>query len=118
MLHTRLSTDFGFLPQLVFLLGPLIETALLCPSQPKDSPDWWEHTNLLLDGGPQSHYEMPAYLYSYQQETKPCGAAPPVPAAVAADPPAAHALAAVGPAAPADADESMGEDSSSSDSNS
>ena len=66
-LSRKLNKNFGYLPQLVWVLGPMLETLILGvnPTSP-DAESWWESSTLgSLPSALQRHQRAPfAYAYS------------------------------------------------------
>ena len=60
----RLSTDFGYLPQFVWILGPLLERALLQVDPLRTLGSWWRLLALQTDTA-VSKYDRAAFAFSF-----------------------------------------------------
>ena len=67
---TRLNADFGFVPQIVWVLGPLVEQAVLQISEhPRTwGEDWIEKSALTSSGLPRG-VERNAFLRNYLRKS-------------------------------------------------
>ena len=65
----RLSTDFGYLPQFVWILGPLLERALLQVDPLRTPGSWWRLPALQTDTA-MSKYDRAAFAYAYVEASR------------------------------------------------
>ena len=65
----RLSTDFGYLPQFVWILGPLLERALLQVDPLRTPGSWWRLSALQTDTA-VSQYDRAAFANAYVEASR------------------------------------------------
>ena len=67
--HRRLSGEYGFTPQLIWVIGPLVEQRVLGRVEhPRAWPaDWWVGAQISIDGNVERK-DRGAFLHAYQRQ--------------------------------------------------
>lgn len=63
----RLSSEFGYLPQFVWVLAPLLETSLLGVNLLRGGRDWMSSSSLVGLGSELARHERAPFAYAYSE---------------------------------------------------